>query len=90
MGQIKSGQIRSDQVEVEFEMEVEGGFRKYFLKDGKQHERMIHVSSLIRLHGLLFSPGKGGPAARVDRRATIQYFYLSRDVDNSIQACCYE
>ena len=35
--------------------------RKYSLKE---EERMIAVSSLIRLSGLRFSPAAGGPAGR--------------------------
>eukprot|EP00966_Prymnesium_polylepis_P257580 5950579-Prymnesium_polylepis.1 len=71
---------------------VEGGFRTYKLLDGKQLERMIHVSSLIRLQGLKFSQGPGGPAGRVPRSATgvEKIYYLSRDTDNNIQSCCYE
>ena len=51
-----------------FAKEVEGGFRTYSLLDGQKRERMIHVSSLIRIQGLLFAPGPGGPAGRVNRR----------------------
>ena len=69
---------------------LEGGFRRYSLMEGKKQERMIHVSSLIRIHGLLFSPGRGGPAGRVDRRETQKAYYLSRDADNAIEACCHE
>ena len=42
--------------------DTEGGFRTYSLAEGKSHERMVHVNSLIRLLGLLFSAGPGGPA----------------------------
>ena len=42
--------------------DVEGGFRSYWLMEGDKQARMIHISSLIRLQGLLFSPGPGGPA----------------------------
>ena len=70
--------------------DVEGGFRKYSLMGGKAQERMIHVSSLIRIHGLLFSPGPAGPAERVNRREAVQYYYLSRDTHNAIEASCYE
>ena len=44
--------------------DVEGGFRSYWLMEGDKQARMIHISSLIRLQGLLFSPGPGGPAGR--------------------------
>jgi hypothetical protein len=72
--------------------EVEGGFRSYELLDRKQRERLIHVSSLIRLQGLIFSEGPGGPAGRVSRSADgkTKCYYLSRESDNSIQSCCYE
>ena len=40
--------------------DVEGGFRTYWLMEGDKQARMIHISSLIRLQGLLFSPGPGG------------------------------
>jgi hypothetical protein len=72
--------------------DVEGGFRSYELKEGKQLERMIHVSSLIRLQNLHFSQGPGGPAGRVFRSAAGKgkLYFLSRETDNSIQSCCYE
>eukprot|EP00966_Prymnesium_polylepis_P140089 3236290-Prymnesium_polylepis.1 len=67
--------------------DVEGGFRSYELLEGKQRERKIHVNSLIRLHGLKFSPGPGGPAGRLPRSAdgVAKFYYLSRDTDNNIQ-----
>ena len=70
--------------------DIEGGVRKYSLMEGKKQERMIHVSSLVRLKGLQCSPGPGGPAGRVNRRETVKYYYLSRDTHNAIEACCYE
>mmetsp|Transcript_4442 Transcript_4442/g.11661 ORF Transcript_4442/g.11661 Transcript_4442/m.11661 type:complete len:287 (+) Transcript_4442:209-1069(+) len=69
---------------------LEGGLRSYSLMDGKQEERLIHVSALIRLHGLKFAPGPGGPAARESRSGVTKLHYLSRDVHHSILACCYE
>jgi len=68
-----------------------GGFRSYKLVEGKQQER-IHVSSLIRLQGLRFSPGPGGPADRFPHSAAGKdnVYYLRRETDNSIQSCCYE
>ena len=71
---------------------VEGGFRSYELLDGKTRERLIHVSSLIRLQGLIFSQGPGGPAGRGLRSADgkAKVYYLSRESDNSIQSCCWE
>ena len=53
-------------------------------------ERLIHVSSLIRLGGLLFAPGPGGPARRQMRSGVTKLHYLSRDVHHSILACCFE
>ena len=72
--------------------EVEGGFRSYELLDGKPRERLIHVSSLIRLQGLIFSQGPGGPAGRGLRSADgkTKVYLLSRESDNSIQSCCWE
>ena len=72
--------------------EIDGGFRVYSAMEGKSQERMIHVSSLIKLGGLLFSPGPGGPAGRVSRGAekTGKRHYLSRDTHHSILSCCYE
>ena len=72
--------------------DLEGGFRaySYSLKEGKKQERMIHVASLIRLQGLMFSPGPAGPAGRVDRRATVKLHYFSRDSHNALESCCYE
>ena len=64
--------------------------RRYFLMEGKKQERMIHVSSMIRIQGLLFSPGPAGPAGRVNRRETVKLYYLSRDTHNTIEASCYE
>ena len=69
---------------------MEGGFRRYSLMEGKKQERMIHVSSLIRIQGLLFSPGRGGPAGRTNRRETLKVYYLSREAHNILEACCYE
>lgn len=73
-----------------FERDVEGGFRKYWLMEGAQLERLIHVSSLIRVAGLEFSPGPAGPAGRVNRREAVKYYYLSRDTHNVIEASCSE
>ena len=72
--------------------DVEGGFRSYKLLEGKQLERWIHVSSLIRLQGLMFSQGPGGPAGRIPRSADdkAKMYYRSRESDNSIQSCCWE
>lgn len=70
--------------------DVEGGFRAYSLLSGTQHERMIHVSSLVRLQGLKFSPGPSGPQGRAMRSGVTRLFYLSRDAHNSIESTCYE
>ena len=71
--------------------DVEGGFRSYWLMEGDKQARMIHISSLIRLQGLLFSPCPGGGAGREPRSmAANKLPYLSRDTHNSIEACCYE
>ena len=69
---------------------LEGGLRSYSLKGGKMQERLIHVSSLIRLGGLRFAQGPGGPADRSMRSGVTKLYYLSRDVHHSILACCFE
>ena len=73
-----------------FEKDVEGGFRTYSLQSDAKLERLIHVSSLIRLGGLKFAPGPGGPAARNMCSGVTKLYYLSRDVYHSILSCCYE
>ena len=67
--------------------DLEGGFRSYSLVAG---ERMIHVSSMIRLSGLMFSPGPGGPAGRVMRSGVTKLYYFSRESHNSVESCCHE
>ena len=69
---------------------LEGGLRSYSLVGAKKHERLIHVSALIRLGGLRFAPGPGGPADRQMRSGVSKLYYLSRDVHHSILACCFE
>lgn len=69
---------------------LEGGFRSYMLVGAKKQERLIHVSALIRLGGLRFAPGPGGPADRQMRSGVTKLYYLSRDVHHSILACCFE
>ena len=75
-----------------FERHADGGFRVYSIMDQKGQERMIHVSSLIRISGLLFSNGPGGPAGRKSHSAEKEgkRFYLSRETHNVIVSCCYE
>ena len=48
------------------ESNIADGLRKYLLVGGKGQERMVHVSSLVRLKGLMFSPGPGGPAGSLE------------------------
>lgn len=43
---------------------LQGGLRSYSLQSGEKRERLIHVSSLVRLSGLKFAPGPGGPQNR--------------------------
>ena len=64
---------------------LEGGLRSYSLLERKKQERLIHVSSLIRLGGLLFAQGPGGPAARQMRSGVTKLHYLSRGVHHSIR-----
>ena len=75
-----------------FERHADGGFRVYSILDKKGQERMVHVSSLIRISGLLFSNGPGGPAERVSRSAEKEgkRYYLSREAHHAILSCCYE
>lgn len=72
------------------EQDLEGGFDSYSLVEGKTNERMIHVSSLIRLKGLKFSQGPGGPQVREMRSVVTKLYYLGRDAHNSAESCCYE
>ena len=58
--------------------------------EGKKQERLIHVNALIRLGGLRFAPGPGGPAGREMRSGVTKLHFLSRDVHHSILACCFE
>ena len=69
---------------------LEGGLRSYSQVEGKKQERLIHVSSLIRLGGLRFVLGPGRPAGRNMRSGVTKLYYLSRDVHQSILACCFE
>ena len=69
---------------------LQGGVRSYSLVGAKKQERLIHVSSLIRLCGLRFAPGPGGPADRQMRSGVTKLYYLSKDVHHSILACCFE
>ena len=69
---------------------LEGGFRAYVLVEGKQHERLLHVSSLIRLKGLVFDKGPGGPADRALRSGVTKLYYVGSLLHNSILSCCYE
>ena len=66
---------------------AEGGMRKYSLM---KEERMIAVSSLIRLSGLRFSPAAGGPAGRTLRSGVTKFYFLGRDTHHAIEACCVE
>jgi hypothetical protein len=66
---------------------VEGGLRSYSLLE---ETRGIHVSALIRVAGVQFSPGAGGPAGRALRSGVTKLYYLSSDSHNSLQACCGE
>ena len=50
------------------------------------------VNHTVRLSGLQFSNGPGGPAQRVNRstEAAPKLFYISRETHHSIEACCEE
>ena len=70
--------------------DLDGGFSSWSLMEGKAQERLIHVSAMIRLQGLKFSPGPGGPQQRSLRSGVTKLHFLSRDTKNSLEACCYE
>ena len=55
-----------------------------------KEERMIAVSSLIRLSGLHFSQAAGGPAGRTLRSGVTDFHFLGRDTHHAIEACCVE
>jgi hypothetical protein len=69
---------------------LEGGLRSYSLMGSKPQERLLHVSSLIRMAGLRFAPGPGGPADRAMRSGVTKLFYMNRDLHHCILACCFE
>lgn len=74
-------------------LDVEGVFRSYNLLEGKQRERMIHESSLLRLQGSMFPQGHGGRAGCISRTLNQgpKPYYLLVDTNNSIQSCsCLE
>ena len=67
---------------------VEGGLRSYSLL---QEERMIHVSSMIRLRGLQWHWGAAGPAGRELRRLhsrcnATKLNYINKDTHSSLEA----
>jgi hypothetical protein len=68
--------------------DCEGGLRAYSLLDA---EIILVVNHTIRLAGLQFANGKGGPQGRELRgkkEATAKWLYISRDTQHSIEACC--
>ena len=70
---------------------MEGGFRAYSKLDA---EVLLVVNTTVRLKGLQFAAGKGGPADRVTKsmaketEAMGKLFYISRDTHHNIEACC--
>ena len=54
---------------------------------------MLVVNHIVRLSGLRFSDGKGGPQQR-ELRSVIEagpkLLYISRETHHSIEACCDE
>lgn len=64
---------------------LEGSFRTYPLLSGKEQERMVHVSSLVRLQGLKFSQGPGGPQGRSMRSGVTKLYYFGQDAHNSVE-----
>ena len=68
----------------------EGGRRSYTLLDG---EILLVVNTMVRLSGLQFDKGKGGPAGRELRtpkglkESAAKVYYISRETHHSLLAC---
>jgi hypothetical protein len=65
----------------------EGGRRSYTLLDA---EVLLVVNHMVRLSGLKFEDGKGGPAGRELRgEAALKFmYYFSREAHYSLLSCC--
>ena len=66
--------------------ECEGKLRSYTLLEA---ETLIIVNHMVRLAGLRFSPGPGGPADRQLRSAR-EKLYIGLQTHYSLEACCSE
>ena len=53
-------------------------------------ETLIIVNHMVRLAGLRFSPGPGGPADRQLRSAREKLYYIGLQTHYSLEACCSE
>ena len=68
--------------------ECEGKLRSYTLLEA---ETLIIVNHMmVRLAGLRFSPGPGGPADRQLRSAREKLYYIGLHTHYSLEACCSE
>ena len=67
--------------------ECEGKLRSYTLLEA---ETLIIVNHMVRLAGLRFSPGPGGPADRQLRSAREKLYYIGLQTHYSLEACCSE
>ena len=64
--------------------ECEGKLRSYTLLEA---ETLIIVNHMVRLAGLRFSPGPGGPADRQLRSAREKLYYIGLQTHYSLEAC---
>ena len=67
--------------------ECEGKLRSYTLLEA---ETLIIVNHMVRLAGLRFSPGPGGPVDRQLRSAREKLYYIGLQTHYSLEACCSE
>ena len=68
----------------------EGGRRSYTLLDA---EVLLVVNHMVRLSGLQFDAGKGGPSDRnlrvpKGKEASLKVYYISRETHHSLLSCC--
>ena len=70
---------------------VEGDLRSYSLLDA---EVLLVVNTMVRLGGLRFDDGKGGPSGRVTKSMAKvaegrgKLYYFGKESHISIEACC--
>lgn len=77
--------VRAQWLKLE-QQECEGGLRSYSMLDA---ETLIVINHTVRLSGLRFSKGKGGPQNRILRsEASGKLLHISLETHHSIEACC--